>query len=104
MDTAPEIRYSSTRCIKKVLGNVGDVYRIGGDEFVVIIEGKDVDGQAYQAKLTEEIEKSNHKAKYPFTMAFGFASAKAEGCNDLKELQKKADLNMYLDKQNYKKQ
>ncbi len=42
---------------------MGDVYRIGGDEFVVIIEGKDVDGQAYQAKLTEEIEKSNHKAK-----------------------------------------
>lgn len=99
-----QVLIDAARCIKKVLGNVGDVYRIGGDEFVVIIEGKDVDGQAYQAKLTEEIEKSNHKAKYPFTMAFGFASAKAEGCNDLKELQKKADLNMYLDKQNYKKQ
>ena len=67
MDTAPEIRYliDAARCIKKVLGNVGDVYRIGGDEFVVIIEGKDVDGQAYQAKLTEEIEKAITRQSIP---------------------------------------
>lgn len=99
-----QVLIDAAQSIKKVLGNVGDVYRIGGDEFVVIVEGKDVDGQSYKTRLIEEIENSNQKAKYPFTLAFGFASAKAEDCNDLKELQKKADLNMYLDKQKYKKQ
>lgn len=82
---------------------MGDVYRIGGDEFLVIIEGDDVDGQHYQEKLSAEIEKNNQKTKYPFTLAFGFASARGDDCGDLKELQKKADLNMYQDKQKYKK-
>lgn len=98
-----QVLVEAARCIKTIFQNVGDVYRIGGDEFLVIIEGDDVDGQHYQEKLSAEIEKNNQKTKYPFTLAFGFASARGDDCGDLKELQKKADLNMYQDKQKYKK-
>lgn len=98
-----QVLVKAARCVKEILGDLGEVYRIGGDEFVVIIEGKDVDGQAYREKLSEEIERRNQKAEHPFTLAFGFASAKEDDCENLKELQEKADLNMYMDKQNYKK-
>ena len=93
----------AARCIKDVLGGEGQVYRIGGDEFVVIMEGRDIDGKACQEKLMKEIADSNQKAKYPFAVAFGFASARGDDCADFDELQKKADLNMYVDKQKYKK-
>lgn len=97
-----QVLIEAARCVKEILGDLGEVYRIGGDEFVVIIEGKDVDGQACREKLSEEIGRRNEKAEHPFTVAFGFASAKKDDCGDLKELQKKADINMYMDKQKYK--
>ena len=101
-DAGDQVLVDAARCIKTIFKDVGDVYRIGGDEFLVIIEGSDVDGHAYREKLRAEIEKNNLTARYPFTLAFGFASAREDDCGDLKELQKKADLNMYADKQKYK--
>lgn len=97
-----QVLIEAARCVKEILGDLGEVYRIGGDEFVVIIEGKDVDGQACREKLSDEIKRRNQKAEHPFTLAFGFASAKEDDCANLKELQKKADINMYMDKLKYK--
>ena len=97
-----QVLIEAAGCIKKVLGSLGDVYRIGGDEFLVIIEGETIDYQDYRERLSAEIERHNQKANYPFSLAFGFASAMENDCNTLKELQKKADLNMYVDKQKCK--
>lgn len=93
-----QVLVEAAACIKKILGGLGDVYRIGGDEFLVIIEGETIDDQDYRERLSEEIERHNQKASYPFSLAFGFASATEDDCSTLKELQKKADLNMYIDK------
>ncbi|MBP5597416.1 MAG: GGDEF domain-containing protein [Pseudobutyrivibrio sp.] len=75
------------------------VYRVGGDEFVVIAQGKDL---SKLDALIEKIDKANeeNKAKGHVTMAVGAAHGK-EGLTvgDVFEL---ADANMYIKKKRMK--
>ena len=75
------------------------VYRVGGDEFVVIAQGKDLSKLDY---LIEKIDKANaeNKAKGRVTMAVGAAYGK-EGLT-VGDVFEQADANMYIKKKRMK--
>lgn len=71
------------------------VYRIGGDEFVVIGKDKSHDNaRLFTEKTRKELSKAGYMA------SFGYALHKANGNFD--DAYKKADARMYTDKKNYK--
>ena len=84
--------------------DISDVYRIGGDEFAVIVEGCDearmVEGLA---SVMASIEAFNQSSKYPATLAVsrGTACFDAEQDSTFKDVFARADHAMYLDKQEF---
>ncbi|SFN95259.1 diguanylate cyclase (GGDEF) domain-containing protein [Pseudobutyrivibrio sp. UC1225] len=76
------------------------VYRIGGDEFVVIVQGADYGNLD---KLLENMEKVNNRnaKKKEVTIAVGVA--KFDGQREMSEIFDAADAEMYLNKKRMKK-
>lgn len=99
-----QVLIGAAKCIHETFDQVGESYRIGGDEFVVIIEGRDIDAQSLIASLNRAIERRSAQESHGFTLACGFASAAEDGCTSLKELQKKADYRMYMNKKKGKEE
>ncbi len=95
--------------VKRVQGNIksdGAIYRIGGDEFVVIVPSIKTD-----EAIQRVVERISTLAKKPFTVnnqklsisaSIGVASFPNDGA-DIKTLLQIADERMYEDKQAYKK-
>ncbi len=91
--------------IYKVFGKVGDVYRTGGDEFVGVICGDRAMALCDEAILSFEraIYEYNKDESHKFILqiAYGTEYYTNDGDNrylTLKEIQKKADANMYENK------
>ncbi len=87
------IEFSST--VKKTL-NINDVlYRMSGDEFVIIYDSKNIDSFCRQL---ESLEFTNRSFDMPFRgLSLGYASFPSDGDN-LSDLLYFADLNMYQKK------
>lgn len=83
------------------LGKKGDVYRTGGDEFVCI------SNTPIQKEITQQLAIESQKYQgYPFSVAAGFASynESLDGvCPDIRAIVKRADTDMYLNKESIKK-
>lgn len=95
--------------IYKVFGKVGEVYRTGGDEFVGIICGDRAMALCDEAILSFEraIDEYNSDESHKFILqiAYGAEYYSNDGNNSyltLKEIQKKADANMYEKKREMK--
>lgn len=89
-------------CIKRTFQSVGTAYRIGGDEFAVLLIGPEqVDIPGLLEKLQKQVEETNHQREYPITYAWGYASETDEGYtgDDLYALFHRADSNMYIQKE-----
>lgn len=92
-----------TRCAKMLMdtvGNLGEVYRTGGDEFVCIST------EPMQTQIIEAIEKeSANDMGYPFAVASGFAEYDPEtdtDSPDIKAIIERCDQEMYTNKQEIK--
>jgi len=86
---------TSARCMNKCFGRLGIVYRTGGDEFMAI----------FHDKLPEQLEKAIYNfreelSKTEYEVACGFAQY--EPGNDVEEIIKIADENMYINKKTLK--
>lgn len=84
--------------IRNSIQNAGDCYRIGGDEFVAIISGTDVQETANKAvdlmeKFTEEYN-ANVKPPIMLSIAYGMAMFKASD-GDMEKSVRLADKRMY---------
>lgn len=81
----------------KVFDQVGDVGRIGGDEYVVLIKDmKDVDIQELIKQLEEEIKRIN--IEHPdlnLSASYGFCSHEQYPDLDSRHIYRKADASMY---------
>lgn len=89
--------------IKKAFENIGKCYRIGGDEFAVIIKDKSLgDYQKAIKKLNNLIIEENETTDFEYSLAYGYAQFEAGKYSSLKELIDKADKNMYENKNVYK--
>lgn len=92
---------SAYKMIKKVYKN-SDIYRIGGDEFALILSGSDYYIREY---LYKEIVGENNKNKElnKVTVAIGMADYNKEVHHTLTEVFEIADVLMYEYKANFKK-
>lgn len=80
-------------------------YRIGGDEFAVILNGCDSD--AYEEMRNEFIRlirEENRHLKYTFSVAVGSATYEEANIDDFRELLKLTDQMMYLNKSKIKQE
>jgi diguanylate cyclase (GGDEF)-like protein len=92
-----------TRCgrlLMDVVGNNGDVYRTGGDEFVCITT------KSMQEQIREALAKEAEEDKgYPFAVASGFAAYDPEkdgDTPDINAITERSDKEMYANKQEIK--
>jgi diguanylate cyclase (GGDEF)-like protein len=92
-----------TRCgrlLMDVVGNNGDVYRTGGDEFVCITT------KSMQEQIREALAKEAEEDKgYPFAVASGFAAYNPEkdgDTPDINAITERSDKEMYANKQEIK--
>lgn len=87
---------SAARVITEAFKNEGTCYRIGGDEFEVIM--LDSTQRVYDAcceKLQKIIQLVNSKTEYPVTMAYGDAVFDVDSDRELDMMIKRADEKMY---------
>lgn len=89
--------------IIKAVDNAGMIYRIGGDEFVAILEGNDdtiVDDII--ARYKSIADKKNENRHDGIQISASIGKAYGTGRN-IEDVVKKADANMYIQKKKYKK-
>ena len=93
-----EVIIGAGRCIRKAFDGIGDCFRIGGDEFLVILKGKKLQEKEYRRLLEEMVSEYNKEHEIPLRFSCGFALPEP-GQKDADALYKEADGNMYLEKQ-----
>lgn len=89
-------------CILSIFENIANVYRIGGDEFAVLITEHNVNMQEMLKKLDEAIGSYNKLNQNAISLAYGYAIG--DDNIDIESLFKQADKNMYLRKFEQKKE
>lgn len=101
-----ELITAAAHCIEKAYSELGDCYRVGGDEFCVIIFNPEYDEGVMQKKLEEEIVKYNqlHPEKHILSIAYGSSylcdeKGKRKSVSIWRD---EADQKMYLDKKRQK--
>lgn len=81
-----------------------NAYRTGGDEFIVLLEGKNLEKkiipklESFQARMIELTKESKEKITYAVSVGY----AVGDGNKTVKELRDEADANMYKNKKAYK--
>lgn len=89
-------------CIREVFGEMGKCYRIGGDEFVVILDRTTERMiEAELARLEERVKEENKLREIPLSIAAGFAVWK-QAADTAENLYRRADADMYMKKQKMK--
>ncbi len=94
-----ELIIGAAECLKKGFEGKDTIYRLGGDEFSVILES----GKADTEKCLERMKKvcSGWKGKYIDGISISCGTASAEEFSDYDTLVKKADERMYECKEHY---
>ena len=59
----------AARCIRQTFSDFGNCYRIGGDEFIVILEDPDCSPETYSRKLDLALEEHNVNSPFPVSLA-----------------------------------
>ena len=103
-EAGDELIIGAANCIKDASKEGSKIYRIGGDEFILIAEMNDSDAKAFLGKLDANTsawkgQKSGHLA-----VSAGYALAKQHKDCSLEKLAIIADQEMYKAKANYYKQ
>lgn len=107
--TGDDLIKVGARVIKESFGTIGEVYRIGGDEFAVIVTcdhaPQRCDEAAAKFETILEEYNSNPKARFKLQIAYGIAFYKHDYSGSdlfLREIQKQADVLMYNNKREIK--
>lgn len=90
--------------ILHVFGNCGNCYRIGGDEFCVVIQGNDPsDMEELFRQMRQEQDEFNAKNAIPqIQIAYGYAEFDPETDRDIEDTRSRADDKMYQKKREIK--
>ncbi|NLL90792.1 MAG: GGDEF domain-containing protein [Ruminococcaceae bacterium] len=85
--------------LSKHFEQLGDVYRVGGDEFTVIVKNADEDNIIeIIGAVRREMELINIRCEYDFSISLGFAKYDASLDKDIYSTAIRADQEMYDDK------
>lgn len=96
-----ELICAAAKCIKSTFESIGGCYRIGGDEFAVIIEKEVANLDSLMANFRECLDGWHGEQVDSITVSIGLASATElgnTGSEGYEELVKLADQRMYSDK------
>ena len=66
-----ELIIGAARCIELAFGSQGRCYRIGGDEFAVILPDPDGEERIWNERLDQAIRDYNQGSRYPLSIARG---------------------------------
>lgn len=89
----------TARTIQKVFGDIGDCFRLGGDEFGVILTGYDGDISELKTIFTNELAQYGIDNELEVSCAVGYAGMKwSPGDTFFRDIYKIADREMYADK------
>jgi len=98
-EAGDELIISTADCLQQAFSCTDNVYRIGGDEFCVIMKGsiKDAD------HCIDQLEKiaSKRKGQYIDCISISCGAESSEGHNDIETVVQEADRKMYENKNNY---
>lgn len=96
-----ELIVAGARAIEKNYGNDGTCYRIGGDEFAVVLDKPRYSILTYDKKLEELIEEYNKEVKWTLSIARGASNLiNIDGeRKTVSDWKMDADIKMYRDKQ-----
>lgn len=90
-------------CIKACFSSVGKCYRIGGDEFVVVMEDASEDSvRSCLRSLRSTVDRENAGRENEISFAYGYATGEVASAEDFSRLCEKADENMYRQKEEMK--
>ena len=103
-----ELIINSAKLITQSFDNFSTVYRIGGDEFAVIIEAPNAEAVSKISLMQFNVNVHNHNMFYSknfdISIAHGEAFYKANKSQSLDDVVKQADMNMYKNKKNMKEE
>ena len=88
------------RIICKIFSH-SPVFRVGGDEFAVILRGEDFDSRKALTKALEELVESNREAGL-VTIAFGMSEFDRSRDRSMRAVFDRADNAMYENKKHFK--
>jgi diguanylate cyclase (GGDEF)-like protein len=90
--------------IQEIFDGIGKCYRVGGDEFVAIIEkASTIDMTHYLAMLESSVDSANKGyTKMKMQIAYGYTVYNANIDKNLEDTYNRADKIMYQDKENKK--
>lgn len=97
----------AAKIISKSFGQFGRAYRLGGDEFCILLEGEVLKKHEQAMEIYQkELEDFNEKKEYPFTLkiAQGFSICEAESMKTIENAIHIADERMYQHKAQLKAQ
>ncbi len=95
-----ELIIATANCISKVFDAYGKCFRIGGDEFVVVMDDNAEDINKLMKQLDETTAQWKGNYSDTLSVSYGIAQGKTEG-DGISELIKTADANMYEAKRRY---
>ena len=96
-----EALISCYRCIREVFGEIGQCYRIGGDEFVLL--SKDPDGLTLATgRFDDVIGREAQRLGLPFSVAYGYAVYSRDLDESFQDTIRRSDKLMYEDKKRKK--
>ncbi|MBO4583844.1 MAG: GGDEF domain-containing protein [Clostridia bacterium] len=98
-EAGDELIVAASECLASAFEHVGDVYRIGGDEFCVVVNGPASGAERSLDRLSALA--SGWKGKYinGFSISSGICTAKES--DDIERIVVEADHRMYLSKRKY---
>lgn len=100
-DAGDEIIIGAGKALKTVFGSYGKVYRVGGDEFVTIINVEEQELKSLKDELENEVNRFEGKTIDTLSISTGYATKREYPEATIDVLAKIADDRMYSDKTLY---
>ena len=90
--------------LKENLSDIGQTYRIGGDEFIAILENplKEEEIEKFLDQINYDFLSADHQFDFKFSVASGYAIYRPEIDDSLDAVLRRADENMYYNKKRLK--
>jgi len=94
---------SLSECLKRAVGKAGDIYRVGGDEFICLCKNIDYTKATQITNMFDYYVKNQTETKIQFTAAHGYTFFSPTNKSDFIQAQAIADKAMYENKNISKK-